>query len=57
MMAVMNAGKFVEYGPSESIYANPKEEYTKRLIEAIPRDNIDQIILRQKQREEALKES
>ena len=24
MMAVMNAGKIVEFGPSESIYANPK---------------------------------
>ena len=55
MMAVMNAGKFVEFGPSESIYANPKEEYTRRLIDAIPRDNIDQIVLRQQQREDALK--
>ncbi|MAA80210.1 MAG: ABC transporter ATP-binding protein [Deltaproteobacteria bacterium] len=50
MMAVMNGGKFVEYGPSESIYANPKEEYTKRLISSIPRDGIEQIDLRQQQR-------
>ena len=57
MMAVMNAGKFVEFGPSESIYANPKEEYTRRLIEAIPRDNLDQIAMRQQQREEASKQS
>jgi peptide/nickel transport system ATP-binding protein len=56
MMAVMNAGKFVEFGPSESIYENPKEEYTQRLIDAIPRDNIDQIMLRQKEREEATKD-
>ena len=53
MMAVMNGGKFVEYGPSESIYANPKREYTKRLISSIPRDSIDQIELRQQQRIDA----
>lgn len=57
MMAVMNSGKFVEFGPSESIYANPKEEYTRRLIDAIPRDNLDQIVMRQQQREEASKQS
>ncbi len=56
MMAVMNSGKFVEFGPSESIYENPKEEYTQRLIDAIPRDNIDQIMLRQKEREDASKD-
>ncbi|MBO6934533.1 MAG: ABC transporter ATP-binding protein [Deltaproteobacteria bacterium] len=39
MMAVMNAGKIVELGPSEAIYANPAEEYTQRLIEAIPDDS------------------
>ena len=50
MMAVMNLGKFVEFGPSESIYANPKEAYTERLIDAIPRDSIEQIERRQAQR-------
>ena len=53
MMAVMNDGKFVEFGPSESIYANPKEAYTERLIEAIPRDSLEQIEKRQQQRIEA----
>ena len=53
MMAVMNNGKFVEYGPSESIYENPKKEYTRKLIEAIPRDNLEQIELRQQQRIQA----
>jgi peptide/nickel transport system ATP-binding protein len=53
MMAVMNFGKFVEFGPSESIYANPKEAYTERLIDAIPRDSIDQIEKRQAQRRAA----
>ncbi|HEY0983355.1 ABC transporter ATP-binding protein [Schlesneria sp.] len=36
MMAVMNAGKIVEYGPSDDIYANPQNEYTRKLIAAIP---------------------
>ena len=53
MMAVMNNGKFVEFGPSESIYANPKEAYTERLIDAIPRDSLAQIEKRQTQRRQA----
>ncbi len=43
MMAVMNAGKIVEFGPSENIYANPKEAYTRRLIDATPKDDLDHI--------------
>ncbi len=39
MMAVMNEGKIVEQGPSEAIYANPAEDYTQRLIDAIPDDS------------------
>jgi peptide/nickel transport system ATP-binding protein len=54
MMAVMNAGKIVEFGPSENIYAHPKEEYTRRLIDATPKDSIENIKRRQKHREEAL---
>ena len=54
MMAVMNAGKIVEFGPSENIYAHPKEDYTRRLIDATPKDSIENIQRRQKQREEAL---
>ena len=57
MMAVMNSGKFVEYGPSEAIYSAPKEDYTRRLIDSIPRDSIEQIELRQQQRLEAQKNS
>lgn len=34
---VMNDGKIVEEGPAESIYANPQNPYTKKLIEAIPK--------------------
>jgi peptide/nickel transport system ATP-binding protein len=43
MMAVMNNGKIVEFGPSENIYKNPKEAYTRRLIDATPKDDIDLI--------------
>jgi peptide/nickel transport system ATP-binding protein len=54
MMAVMNAGKIVEFGPSESIYANPQEAYTRKLIEATPKDDLEHIKRRQAQREAAL---
>jgi peptide/nickel transport system ATP-binding protein len=43
MMAVMNDGKIIEFGPSENIYKNPREEYTRRLIKATPKDDIDLI--------------
>jgi peptide/nickel transport system ATP-binding protein len=35
-MMVMNAGQIIEIGDPDDIYNRPKEEYTKRLIEAIP---------------------
>ena len=43
MMAVMKEGHIVEYGPSEAIYRNPKEEYTRSLIEATPCDDLENI--------------
>jgi peptide/nickel transport system ATP-binding protein len=46
-MCVMRAGVMVEAGPAEQIYADPKDEYTKSLIAAIPRDDID--LIRQRQ--------
>lgn len=55
MMAVMNAGKIVEFGPSENIYAHPQQDYTRNLIDATPKDSIENIKRRQQQREEALK--
>jgi len=51
MMAVMFAGKIVEFGPSEAIYAKPAQEYTRKLIAAIPSDSIDEIRRRQAERE------
>jgi peptide/nickel transport system ATP-binding protein len=43
MMAVMNAGKIVEFGPSEAIYREPREGYTRRLISATPKDDVEHI--------------
>jgi peptide/nickel transport system ATP-binding protein len=42
-IAVMNAGKIVEMDVSNSIYASPKEEYTRNLIEAIPLGTVEEI--------------
>jgi peptide/nickel transport system ATP-binding protein len=36
---VMNEGRIVEVGTSENIYRHPKEEYTRKLIAAIPQGN------------------
>lgn len=35
-IAVMKDGQVVELGETESIFRNPREAYTKRLIEAVP---------------------
>lgn len=43
MMAVMHEGRFVEFGVSEEIYANPKEDYTRKLIDATPDDRVEEI--------------
>jgi peptide/nickel transport system ATP-binding protein len=40
---VMNQGKIVESGTAESIYLQPKQEYTQKLIAAIPTGNPDRI--------------
>lgn len=38
-MIVMKEGKILEIGSAEEIYENPQTEYTRQLIEAIPRIN------------------
>jgi oligopeptide transport system ATP-binding protein len=35
-IAVMNKGKLVEIGAAEEVYANPKDDYTKALLSAVP---------------------
>jgi peptide/nickel transport system ATP-binding protein len=54
MMAVMQAGQIVEFGPSENIYANPQQAYTRELIAAAPSDDLESIRRRQRDREAAL---
>ena len=36
-VAIMYAGKIVEYGTSEQIYLTPKHPYTQKLLRAVPR--------------------
>ncbi len=42
-MVVMNKGKVEEMGPSDEIYHNPQHEYTQKLINAIPKGEIEDI--------------
>jgi peptide/nickel transport system ATP-binding protein len=35
-VAVMNKGQIVEFGSTKEIFSNPKQEYTRNLLEAIP---------------------
>jgi oligopeptide transport system ATP-binding protein len=35
-IAVMNKGELVEIGPAEEVYTNPKHDYTKALLSAVP---------------------
>jgi peptide/nickel transport system ATP-binding protein len=50
MMAVMNEGRIVEFGPSDDVYARPRDEYTRRLIAAIPEASLESIQRRQERR-------
>ena len=36
-IAIMYGGKIVEYGPSDSVYNNPRHPYTRALLGSIPR--------------------
>lgn len=42
-MIVMNKGKIEEMGDADDIYSNPRSEYTKKLISAIPKGQIEDI--------------
>jgi peptide/nickel transport system ATP-binding protein len=53
VMCVMKSGLIVEKGDSEAIYANPRQDYTRKLIDAIPRDDLEHIRSRQSARIEA----
>ncbi len=36
-LAIMYAGKLVEYGPTDAIFSNPAHPYTQMLIQSLPR--------------------
>ena len=42
-MIVMNEGKIEEMGLADDIYNNPQTEYTKKLISAIPKGELEDI--------------
>jgi len=42
-MVVMNKGRIEEMGLADEIYNNPQQEYTKKLISAIPKGNLEDI--------------
>ena len=42
-MLVMNKGKIEEMGIADEIYNNPQKEYTQKLIDAIPKGNLNDI--------------
>lgn len=42
-MVVMNKGKIEEMGDADSIYNNPQTEYTQKLIQAIPKGDLNDI--------------
>ncbi len=47
VMCVMKDGDIVERGPVDEIYENARDPYTRALIEAIPRDDVEAIRARQ----------
>ncbi|MBT1018436.1 ABC transporter ATP-binding protein [Canibacter sp. lx-72] len=40
-VCVMQQGQIIEHSTTDSVFDNPQEEYTKRLLEAIPGANIE----------------
>ncbi|MEI8136163.1 MAG: ABC transporter ATP-binding protein [Bacteroidota bacterium] len=42
-MVVMQKGRVVEMGDPDEIYINPKSDYTRKLIDSIPKGNIENI--------------
>jgi peptide/nickel transport system ATP-binding protein len=49
-MAVMKDGKIVEMGPARAIYENPADAYTQRLIDAVPKADLQYLRERRRDR-------
>jgi peptide/nickel transport system ATP-binding protein len=49
-IAVMKDGRIVEAGIAEEVYRSPREAYTRRLIEAVPKSDLESIRARREQR-------
>ena len=49
-IAVMYGGKIVEMGDAETVYSNPQEEYTRKLIDSVPKLTPEEIRARQEKR-------
>lgn len=45
-MIVMNKGKIEEIGVADEVYSNPQKAYTQKLIEAIPKGRVTDIMAR-----------
>ncbi len=54
---VMSKGQIVESGTPEQLYLNPKQEYTRTLINAIPKGEPEDILKAQEKRERMKTES
>lgn len=48
---VMSQGKIVESGSADQVYQNPRHEYTRTLMQAIPKGRLEDIIAAQQKRE------
>ncbi|HEY4651182.1 MAG TPA: ABC transporter ATP-binding protein [Pontibacter sp.] len=48
---VMSKGQIVESGTPEQLYRNPQQEYTRTLISAIPKGEVEDILQAQQKRE------
>ena len=42
-VAVMQAGEIVETGGAEELYRNPRETYTRELLEAVPKGDLESL--------------
>ena len=51
---VMSQGRIVEEGPAEAVYTNPRQEYTRTLLAAIPKGEIADIQVAQAKRKALL---